>query len=229
MFKKVVLILSMAVLCSAIRCTAFAEENPTPEQNLKEQVLKILESTKGSYEAKTKYTVRTANIYEAPDDKAQILDTSLVNTSFEVVYESGGWSVITTQAGAAFIKSEFLSDTPVEVHSYTDEELSVLAHALAGESQNCSDQEQRYVGSVILNRVSHPAFPGTIKGVVFQRGQYSCVRDGNYYREPTQRNWANAKWLLENGSVLPANVIWQSGGKQGRGVYIKTSKHYYCY
>lgn len=113
--------------------------------------------------------------------------------------------------------------------SYTEEDLYVMAHVLAGECQSCPDQEQLYVGSVVLNRKNHPSFPNTIKGVVFQKGQYSCTRDGNYYREPTQRNWANARTLLENGSVLPANVIWQSGGRQGKGVYLKTRWHYYCY
>lgn len=113
--------------------------------------------------------------------------------------------------------------------SYTEEDLYVMAHVLAGECQSCPDREQLYVGSVVLNRKSHPSFPNSIKGVVFQKGQYSCTRDGNYYREPTDRNWANAKALLENGSVLPANVIWQSGGRQGKGVYVKTRWHYYCY
>lgn len=113
--------------------------------------------------------------------------------------------------------------------SYTEEELYIMAHVLAGECQSCPDQEQLYVGSVVLNRKNHPSFPNTIRGVVFQKGQYSCIRDGNYYREPTQRNWANARTLLESGSVLPANVIWQSGGRQGKGVYVKTKWHYYCY
>lgn len=115
------------------------------------------------------------------------------------------------------------------VASYTEEDLYVMAHVLAGECQSCPDQEQLYVGSVVLNRRNHPSFPNSVKGVVFQKGQYSCTRDGNYYREPTDRNWANAKSLLENGSVLPANVIWQSGGRQGKGVYVKTKWHYYCY
>lgn len=113
--------------------------------------------------------------------------------------------------------------------AYTEEDLYVMAHVLAGECQSCPDQEQLYVGSVVLNRKNHPSFPNTVKGVVFQKGQYSCTRDGNYYREPTERNWANARTLLENGSVLPANVIWQSGGRQGKGVYVKTRWHYYCY
>lgn len=115
------------------------------------------------------------------------------------------------------------------VRTYTEEDLYILAHVICGEAQGYSDEEQRYVGSVVLNRVNHPGYPNSIKEVVFQRGQYACTWDGNYYREPTAANWANARWLLENGSLLPGNVVYQSGGKQGSGVYLRTSRHYYCY
>ncbi|MCD8083487.1 MAG: cell wall hydrolase [Clostridiales bacterium] len=113
--------------------------------------------------------------------------------------------------------------------AYTDEDLTILAHVLAGECQSYPDEEQLYVGSVVLNRVTSSHYPNSIKEVVFQKHQYSCVSDGNYYREPTERNWANARQLLENGSVLPSYVIYQSGGRQGRGVYLKTPYHFYCF
>ena len=113
--------------------------------------------------------------------------------------------------------------------AYTEEDLYVLAHQICGEAQNCSNEEQLYVGSVVLNRVNHAAYPNTVKGVVFQKGQYACTRDGNYYREPTAQNWAYARYLLENGSVLPANVVYLSGKRQGHGVYRRTKHHYYCY
>lgn len=115
------------------------------------------------------------------------------------------------------------------VSSYTEEDLEILAHLLAGECQSYPDREQLLVGSVVLNRVKNPNYPNTVKGVVFQKGQYACTWDGNYYRKPTERNRANAKWLLENGSILPENVVYQSGGRQGSGVYIKTAYHYFCY
>lgn len=115
------------------------------------------------------------------------------------------------------------------VKSYTQEDLYVLAHVICGEAQCYSDEEQLYVGSVVLNRVASSRYPNTIRGVVFQKGQYACTWDGNYNRTPTARNWANAEYLLTHGSVLPGNVVYQSGRKQGRGVYVKTSRHYYCY
>lgn len=167
------------------------------------------------------------NIRKEPNTNSEILGQTLLNTSFEAVLDIAGWTMITTEDGYAYIKSDYLSDTEV---LYTDEDLYVLAHVIAGEAQPYSDAEQRYVGSVVLNRVNHPEFPNTIKKVVFQKNptQYSCTIDGNYDREPTEQNWANAKWLLENGSVFPDYVIYQSGGKQGT-VYLKTKWHYYCY
>jgi len=166
------------------------------------------------------------NIREEPNTSSKILGRTLLNTTFEVVLDIGGWSMITTEDGYAYVKSEFLNDDEVK---YTTEDLYIMAHVLAGEAQFCDDAEQKYVGSVVLNRVAKAGFPSTIKGVVFQKKQYSSVADGNYYREPTESNWANAKWLLENGSILPGYVIYQSKGKQGNGVYLKTKWHQYCY
>lgn len=178
----------------------------------------------------TKYAVREGvNIYAEPKEGAEVLDTTLENTSFEVVEgaEGGGWSQIVSNNGYVFVKTEELSDTPVM--PYSDDDLYVLAHVICGEAQCYSDEEQLYVGSVVLNRVSRPDYPNTIRDVVYQKGQYACIHDGNYDRAPTERNWANARYLLEHGSVLPENVVYQSGGKQGKGVYVKTSRHYYCY
>ena len=169
------------------------------------------------------------NIYQEPSTEAVVLDQAFLNTSFEVLGEYGDWSMITTEAGHAYIETKCLSGIEIRRPSYSEEDLYILAHVICGEAQNCPDDEQLLVGSVVLNRVNHGQFPNTIKGVVFAPGQYSCTRDGNYYREPTASNWANAKWLLENGSILPGNVVWQSGGRQGRGEYLRTRYHSYCY
>lgn len=166
------------------------------------------------------------NIREQPNTESKILGQTLLNTEFEVIQEKGGWSMITTEDGYAYIRSEYLSDKEVK---YSQEDLYVMAHVIAGEAQICDDMEKRYVGSVVLNRVNHADFPNTIKDVVFQKKQYSSVADRNYYREPTENDLLNAKWVLENGSILPGYVIYQSKGKQGKGVYLKTKWHQYCY
>lgn len=174
----------------------------------------------------TMYSRGEYEIKAEPTEDSETLGVSLLNTSFDVVGHIGDWSIIQTAVEDAYIKTVHLSEIPI---TYTEEDLDVLAHVICGEAQSSPDDEQLYVGSVVLNRRADPRFPNSIKGVVFQKGQYACVGDGNYYREPTERNWANARMLLENGSVLPPNVIWQSGGKQGKGVYLRTKWHYYCY
>lgn len=62
----------------------------------------------------TKYANKEgANIYSAPADDAEVIDTTLLNTSFEVIYggECDNWSQIVADDGYAFIKTEDLSDT----------------------------------------------------------------------------------------------------------------------
>lgn len=156
-------------------------------------------------ETKTMYAHGAFEIYAEPDTTSEVKGVAMENTSFD----------------AAFTE-------PVN-HNYSDHDLYLLAHLIAGEAQPCDDMEQRYVASVVLNRVADSRFPNSLENVIFQKRQYACIPDGNFYRQPTERNWANARWILENGSILPGNVVWQSGGKQGRGVYLKTPWHYFCY
>lgn len=51
------------------------------------------------------------NIRDEPNTESKILGQNLLDTSFEVLNEYDGLSMITTENGYAFIKSEYLSDT----------------------------------------------------------------------------------------------------------------------
>lgn len=97
--------------------------------------------------------------------------------------------------------------------SYTDNDLYVLSHIISAEAGNCQEEMMLYVGSVVLNRVADEEFPDTIYDVVFQTYpslQYGPTADGSYYKEPTAGAVEAAEKLLEEGSVLPADVIYQS-------------------
>lgn len=120
------------------------------------------------------------------------------------------------------------SVAPPEEVVIDPDDLYILAHVICGEAQGCSRELQEAVGSVVLNRVGHPSYPNSIEGVVFQRGQYACTWDGNYYRTPTQTNWEVAEYLLREGSQLPENVIFQAQHKQGSYVYKKIGNEYFC-
>lgn len=116
--------------------------------------------------------------------------------------------------------------------NYTEDDLYWLSRAIAQElgSYWVPDWAQQWVASVVLNRVNHPSFPNTIYDVLHQHGQY-C----GFYATPTEQNVANARYVLENGSVLPENVVFQSLCTQGSGVHgtyydpYMNNTTYFCY
>lgn len=111
-----------------------------------------------------------------------------------------------TLAGAGTIETE--TEKP-----YSDEDLYVLSHIISAEAGNCGTEMLTAVGSVVLNRRDDDRFPDSIYEVVFQTEptlQYGPISDGSYYNEPTEDAVKVAKMLLEEGSQLPADVIYQS-------------------
>lgn len=102
--------------------------------------------------------------------------------------------------------------TPEPVKTYSDEDLYWLSRVVFAEA-GCDwfpDWVQRDVASVVVNRVSDSRYPSTIKDVIFDPGQYSCVDSGSIYNTPTSKVVENCRWVLENGSTLPVSVIGQS-------------------
>lgn len=51
----------------------------------------------------------------------------------------------------------------------------LLASLINSECAGCSEREQKYVGLVVLNRMNNPKFPATIRGVIYQEGQFDGV------------------------------------------------------
>lgn len=119
--------------------------------------------------------------------------------------------------------------TTKKVASYSEDDLYVLSHCMYGEAGGHGEKLLSYVGSVVLNRVKYKSFPNTIRGVVFQKGQYACTWDGNYNKTPDALTIRVAKQLLTNGSVLPSNVVFQAGFRQGSGTYAVVDGVYFCY
>lgn len=60
------------------------------------------------------------------------------------------------------------------------EMVELLARLINGEARGEPYQGQVAVGAVILNRVKSAKFPNTIAGVIYQKGQFSCVADGQF-------------------------------------------------
>lgn len=103
---------------------------------------------------------------------------------------------------------------------YTQEDLMLLAKVIYSEAGSnwLSDEHQRLVGQVVLNRVADESFPDTIEEVVYQKGQYSSASRLNSFT-PDERTIANARWLLEGNRIAPADVVYQANFPQGSYTY----------
>ncbi len=65
--------------------------------------------------------------------------------------------------------------------NYSDEDYQILLKIVQAEAGVCDQKGKILVADVILNRVRSSEFPNSIEAVVFQRGQFSPVRDGSLY------------------------------------------------
>ena len=77
--------------------------------------------------------------------------------------------------------------------------LECLTQAVYYEARNQSDEGQRAVAQVVLNRSRHPNYPNSICGVVFQGSerttgcQFSFTCDGSMNASIDSRSWARAE------------------------------------
>lgn len=87
-----------------------------------------------------------------------------------------------------------------------DEETFILASAIHGEARGEPYEGQVAVGAVILNRVDSPQFPNSIAGVVYQRGAFDAVADGQISLTPNETALRAAQdalngWDPTNGAL----------------------------
>lgn len=57
-------------------------------------------------------------------------------------------------------------------------DLQLMARAINGEARGEAYEGQVAVGAVILNRVKNSQFPNTIAGVIYEKGAFTAVADG---------------------------------------------------
>ena len=62
----------------------------------------------------------------------------------------------------------------------TGDMIDLLARLINGEARGEPYKGQVAVGAVVMNRVKSSEFPDTISGVIYQKGQFSCVTDGQF-------------------------------------------------
>lgn len=69
-----------------------------------------------------------------------------------------------------------------KIGKYSSKEVAILERIVEAEATGEDLKGKMLVANVILNRVNSKKFPSSIEGVVFQKGQFSPIRDGRYYK-----------------------------------------------
>lgn len=100
--------------------------------------------------------------------------------------------------------------------------VDLLARLINGEARGEPYKGQVAVGAVVMNRVKSSEFPDTISGVIYQKGQFSCVTDGQFN-----------KAIDENSTVYKAAQEAINGADPTNGCIFfynpKTSKSKWLY
>lgn len=92
---------------------------------------------------------------------------------------------------------------------YNQDDLYWLSRIISAESQGEPLVGKIAVGNVILNRVRNNEFPGTIYGVIFDDrwgGQFTPVRNGTIYQEPTAESVIAAKLCLDGANTAGGSI-----------------------
>lgn len=85
--------------------------------------------------------------------------------------------------------------------------VDLLARVISAEARGEPYSGQVAVGAVILNRVSHPSFPNTIAGVVYQSGAFTCMVDGQFDQPVAESAYRAAREAM-NGADPSGGAIY---------------------
>ena len=97
--------------------------------------------------------------------------------------------------------------------SYYDEDILYwLSRIIYSESGNQSLAGRIAVGNVVMNRLDSPLFPNTIKGVLFQKNQFSPAMSGSIYRTPNEGSVIAAKLVMDGAVVLENALFFNRAG-----------------
>lgn len=137
--------------------------------------------------------------------------------------------------GPATLKALGMSTTGSEKPgSAQQNEAALLAKVISAEARGEPYAGQVAVGAVILNRVEHPSFPGTIAGVVYQPGAFSCMDDGQINQPVADSAYRAAQEAL-NGSDPSGGAIYYfnpstatNGWIWSRPLITVIGKHRFC-
>ena len=120
------------------------------------------------------------------------------------------------------------------IEQNTSGDVALLARLISAEARGESYEGQVAVGAVVMNRIAHPSFPNTLSGVIYQRGAFSCLDDGQFDEPVAQSAYAAARDAMNgydptggaiyyfNPATATSQWIWS------RPLIVQIGKHRFC-
>lgn len=91
--------------------------------------------------------------------------------------------------------------------SASDGDVYLLARLISAEARGEPYVGQVAVGAVVLNRIDHPSFPNSLSGVIYQKGAFSCLDDGQFDQPISDSAYRAAREAL-NGADPTGGAIY---------------------
>ena len=120
------------------------------------------------------------------------------------------------------------------IEQNTSGDVALLARLISAEARGESYEGQVAVGAVVMNRIAHPSFPNTLSGVIYQRGAFSCMDDGQFDEPVAQSAYAAARDAMNGydptgGAIYYFNpVTATSQWIWSRPLIVQIGKHRFC-
>lgn len=108
------------------------------------------------------------------------------------------------------------------------ETLELMAACMEAEAGNQGYEGKRLVAAVILNRVDHPDFPDTIRGVIKQKYAFTSYWNGAMERaEPTEETWNAMEDEIRDRSNTEILFFTSEGYSRYGTPWKKIGDHYF--
>lgn len=105
----------------------------------------------------------------------------------------------------------------------SEEDINLLAMVINGEARGETFEGQVAVGAVVLNRVKHPSFPDTLRKVIYEKGAFTAVTDGQINKKVTESSKKAARAALR-GIDPTGGAVFYYNPETATCKWIKTRK-----
>ena len=137
-------------------------------------------------------------------------------------------------AGEKTLKALGITNGDSSFSGYDSNDYELLARTISAEARGESYLGQVAVGAVILNRIEHPSFPDTLSGVIYQKGAFSCLSDGQFYEPIADSAYSAARDAI-NGLDPSGGAIYYYNPATATNKWIRSrpvittiGKHTFC-